>query len=331
MAKGFSLMDMLNNKSKADLSNDTTIETRAGNDFKDVANIENVKILDLSLFDSDTKQFLKEKERNIESVFHKARFDVGRELKEAQEQLAKRGYGCFGQWCESIGFNREMSSRLMNYHELIVRNSDKRDFIESLPKTLAYETARPSTPLEIKQAVLNGDITTNKQLQEAIKEKKEVERRAEEAEQKLAKELEEVKELEKALDIIEEDNTVLRRENKKLIDRPIEIAVQEIIKEVIPDDYNFLKEQNQLLANQIEELTHCKDTKHNILSQTTIAAAKKIKDILEKRVSIAAHDRKAELSEKTETTEFIRILNLLIKTVDKEVFEIMGGNIFTDK
>mgnify|MGYP000432688745 CR=1 FL=1 len=325
MAKGFSLMDMLNNKSKADLSTDISIETRADNDLKDMINIENVKNLDLSLFDSDTKQFLKEKERNIESVFHKARFDVGRELKEAQEHLSKHGYGCFGQWCESIGFNREMSSRLMNYHELIVRNSDKRDFIESLPKTLAYETARPSTPIEIEQAVLNGDITTNKQLQEAIKEKKEAERRAEEAEQKLEKESEEVKELEKALDLIEEDNTVLRRENKKLIDRPIEIAVQEVVKEVIPDDYEFIKEQNKLLANQIEKLTHCKDTNHNILSQTTIAAAKKIKDILEKRVSIA------ELSEKTETTEFIRILNLLIKTVDKEVFEIMGGNIFTDK
>jgi hypothetical protein len=331
MAKGFSLMDMLNDKSKADLSNDTTIETRAGNDFKgNVTNIKNVNFLDITLFDSETKQFLKEKEKNIESVFHKARFDVGRELKEAQEQLAKRGYGCYGEWCESIGFNREMSSRLMNYHDLIVRNSDKRDFIESLPKTLAYETARPSTPLEIKQAVLNGDITTNKQLQEAIKEKKEADRRAEEAEQKLASELEESKKLEEALDIIEKDNEELRKENKELIDRPIEIAVQEVVKEVIPDDYDFIKKQNKLLANQIEKLTHCKDTNHNISSQTTIAAAKKIKDILEKRLSMAQFDRKAE-NETTETTEYIRLLNLLIKTVDKEVFAVMGGNIFLDK
>lgn len=314
MAKGFSLMDMLNKKSKEDASTDINIETRAENDLKDMINIENVKNLDLSSFDNDTKQFLKEKERNIESVFHKARFDVGRELKEAQEHLSKHGYGCFGQWCESIGFNREMSSRLMNYHELIVRNSDKRDFIESLPKTLAYETARPSTPIEIEQAVLNGDITTNKQLQDVLKEKKE-------AEQALASELEKTKKLEETISAIEEDNETLRN-------KPIEIAVQEKIK--IPDDYNSIKEQNKLLTDQIEKLNHCEDTKHNVLLQSTIAAAKKIKDVLEKRVSIAEHDRKVQLVGNTENTEYIRLLHLCLETVDKEVFKVMGGNIFKD-
>lgn len=324
MAK-FNLNNLLNSQSK---SADKREFIGAGNDIK---SIENVNFLATALFDSETKQFLKEKEKNIESVFHKARYDVGRELREAQEQLAKHGYGCFGEWCESIGFNREMSSRLMNYHDLIVRNSDKRDFIESLPKTLAYETARPSTPLELKQAVLNGDITTHKQLQEAIKEKKEAERRAEEAEQALANELEEVKELEKALNIIEEDNTTLRRENKKLVDRPIEIAVQEVIKEVIPNDYEFLKKQNQLLTNQVEELTNLQGANNNVSSQVTINAANRIKGFLEQRISIAEHDRKKETADKTEKSEYIRILNLLVKVVDKEVFKVMGEDIFKNK
>lgn len=318
MAKTFSLMDMLNDKSKTDLNNVINIEAKTDNALKDMVNIENVKTLDLSLFDSDTKQFLKEKERNIENVFHKARFDVGRELKEAQEHLSKRGYGCFGEWCGSIGFNREMSSRLMNYHDLIVRNSDKREFIEALPKTLAYEMARPSTPIEIEQAVLNGDITTNKQLQEAIKEKKEAERRAEEAEQKLASELEESKKLEEALDSIEKDNTLLRSENKKLIDRPVEVAVQEIVKEVIPDDYDFLKEQNQLLTNQVEELTRLKDASHSIVPQTTITAARKIKDLLEQKLIIAEHQQKSETGEKSENTEYIRILKIMVNIADEE-------------
>jgi ParB family chromosome partitioning protein len=66
-------------------------------------------------------------------------------------------------------------------------------------------------------------------------------------------------------------------------------------------------------------------------SHLTVNAAKKIKDMLEKRVSMAEFDHKSETAEKTETTEYIRISKLLIETVDKEVFTVMGGNVFTDK
>jgi ParB family chromosome partitioning protein len=63
----------------------------------------------------------------------------------------------------------------------------------------------------------------------------------------------------------------------------------------------------------------------------TVNAANKIKKNLEQRLSLAEHDRRGEILEKTETTEYIRLLNLLIKIVDKEVFAVMGGNIFVDK
>ncbi|AIF52021.1 ParB/RepB/Spo0J family partition protein [Pelosinus sp. UFO1] len=65
-------------------------------------------------------------------------------------------------------------------------------------------------------------------------------------------------------------------------------------------------------------------------SQITINAAKKIKGNLEQRLSIAEHDRKNETGEKTENTEYIRLLNLCIKTVDKEVFAVMGANMFQE-
>ena len=57
---------------------------------------------------------------------------------------------------------------------------------------------------------------------------------------------------------------------------------------------------------------------------------KQIKNILEQRLSLASHDRKKETAEKTETYEYVRILKLLVKTVDKEVFKIMGSNIFSN-
>ena len=67
-------------------------------------------------------------------------------------------------------------------------------------------------------------------------------------------------------------------------------------------------------------------------SQATIDAAKKIKSILETQKDMAERSRSQELKikvvEKTETTERIRILTLLIKRVDKELFDSVGGNIF---
>jgi len=131
---------------------------------------------DYSNLPSDTVEYLHTKELIIEGVFHKARFEVGRELKEAQEHLAKNGYGCFGNWCESLGFKKQTTYNLINYSNLIVQQLDNRQLLESLPKKLAYEIARPSAPLELKQAVLNGDISTHKEYQE-LKKQLEAERR----------------------------------------------------------------------------------------------------------------------------------------------------------
>lgn len=52
----------------------------------------------------------------------------------------------------------------VNYHNLIVQNWTNENLIESIPRTLAYEIAKPSTPEEIKKGVLAGDIQTMKWL-----------------------------------------------------------------------------------------------------------------------------------------------------------------------
>lgn len=212
---------------------------------------------DYAVVDSETASFLQQKETNIEGIYHKARFDVGRELKETQELLSKCGYGCFGQWCESIGFNREMSSRLIQYHELIVRNSDKRELIESLPKTLAQEIARPSAPEDLKQAVLNGDITTHKEYQQLLKAQKEAEQRAQEAEQRadnLFKSLEQARTKAATVNNIEAANETLRTANQ-LLENKIKTVGDPIIVEqpvqVFPPDYERVKRENaELKAKQ---------------------------------------------------------------------------------
>lgn len=184
-----------------------------------------VPTFDYSTVNPDTAEFLKKKECTIEGIFHKARFEVGRELKEAQELLAKNRYGCFIEWAESIGFKKQTTYNLINYHNLIVQQLDSKDIIEELPKRLAYDISSPSAPPELKQAVLNGDITTHKEYQE-LKRQLELEQAAKaDAEQR-------VNNLANQLSSTTEENQRLREENLELANKPPEVEVQKIMKGV---------------------------------------------------------------------------------------------------
>lgn len=93
------------------------------------------------LVDQSTADFLKQKEVNMREIVGKAYTELGRELKEAQDILAKNGYGCFQEWVESIGFRRQTAYKLIQRHNLIVHNVDERNLLEDLPVSLTYEIA----------------------------------------------------------------------------------------------------------------------------------------------------------------------------------------------
>lgn len=97
------------------------------------------------LVDQSTAEFLKQKEFNMREIVGKAYTELGRELKEAQEMLAMNGYGCFEEWCMSIGINRKAVNRLIQRYELIVTNCHNQELIEDLPVSLTYEIAKPSS------------------------------------------------------------------------------------------------------------------------------------------------------------------------------------------
>ncbi|WP_234015353.1 hypothetical protein [Bacillus velezensis] len=62
-------------------------------------------------------------------------------MKEAQDMLAKNGYGCFRSWIESLGMKKDAVNRLINRYDLIVANCDDQELIEDLPVSLTYEIA----------------------------------------------------------------------------------------------------------------------------------------------------------------------------------------------
>lgn len=120
--------------------------------------------------DDSTAEFLRNKEIRMREIVGKAYTDLGRELKEAQDRLSKHGYGCFGDWCESLGFCRKHVYRRINRYNAIANAEDSNiaSIIENLPVSLGYEITKPSaessdSKRKAKEAVLNGEIKTLKQ------------------------------------------------------------------------------------------------------------------------------------------------------------------------
>lgn len=137
--------------------------------------VNEVAVFKYETLDVSTADVLKDCEREIEETLISAATTVGMALKRAQSHLAKKGYGCFGEWVAYLGFSRQQAYHYMNGVDLIVKNFDKREVIEALPPSLRNEVAKPSaenTPAkaQAKSEVLNGDIDTLKAYRERIAE-----------------------------------------------------------------------------------------------------------------------------------------------------------------
>ncbi|MFK4167681.1 hypothetical protein ACI2LM_15690 [Paenibacillus lautus] len=139
---------------------------------------------DYSTLDSVTADFLKSKEISMSKIVGQAYTEIGRELSEAREALAQHGYGCFEEWYTTLGFKKDQVYRWIGRHELIVANCEKRELIEQLPVSLAYELSRPSANPDAVKAVLDGEIHTHKEFKELEKSLKAAEKAAAESEQR---------------------------------------------------------------------------------------------------------------------------------------------------
>ena len=75
----------------------------------------------------------------------------------------------FNSWCVSIGITKDTAYRLLQVSALLDGSSPRQQkILKELSPTLLYAVAKPSAPQELVEKVKNGDITTNKQYQEAM-------------------------------------------------------------------------------------------------------------------------------------------------------------------
>lgn len=89
----------------------------------------------------------------------------------------------FRAWCVSIGITKDTAYRLLQVSALLDGSSPRQQkILKELSPTLLYAVAKPSAPAELVEQVKGGDITTNKQYQEALAQLKAEKDRADTAE-----------------------------------------------------------------------------------------------------------------------------------------------------
>lgn len=142
---------------------------------------------DYSLVDNETADFLKEREYTINGIAEDARIKIGKELKKAQDKLANHDKGVFYKWFESGGLNKHQVYYYINLVELSTNldNVQKDNFLNA-PKSLQKEVMKKNAPEDLKQKVLAGDITTNKEYKQLQQEKSELEQEKSQLESQLS-------------------------------------------------------------------------------------------------------------------------------------------------
>lgn len=189
---------------------------------------------DYSLVDNDTAEFLRSCEYEINGIAEDARVKFGTVLIKAKEKLSNGKHGVFRQWHESGGISKDEANFYMNL-SLTSRNLDnkKNEHFLKAPKTVQKKVMQKNTPEKMKEAVLSGEITTNKEF-EALKKQYE-------------------KQLEAKNELIasrEKENELLQ---SKLEDA--ENKEPEIIERYSePDDYQEVKKQLEQSEREQEEL-----------------------------------------------------------------------------
>jgi len=242
-----------------------------------------------SLLDSDTATFLRSCEYEINGIAEDARVKFGGVLIKAQEKLSSHHKGMFQKWVLSGGVTLDNAYYYIKLNELSrnLDDSKKENFLNA-PKSLQKETMKKNAPEELKERVLSGDITTNK----------------------------EYKELEKQLKQKNE-------EIEQLKNRPVETIEKEITIERIPDDYDkikggykalernktFYEEQNSDLREEIKQLesilkeTPKEDNSHDFLKEE-IESLKKERLKLIESTSYLKHVKNLQAKIEELTTEF---------------------------
>ena len=235
---------------------------------------------DYSLVDNETAEFLKEREYTINGIAEDARIKIGRELKKAQDKLANHDKGIFYKWFESGGLNKHQVYYYINLVELSTNldNVQKDNFLNA-PKSLQKEIMKKNAPEDLKQKVLDGDITTRKEYMQLQKDKEELEQQN--------------AQLQSQVEQAQRSESIARKKLEDEQNREPEVIEREVVKEVVPDEVQQqleqFKQKFERESNNANELRDELKKYRNSFSDPNQAYEEKELTRLERESSINAH------------------------------------------
>ena len=189
----------------------------------------------------------------------------------------------FKSWCVSIGITKDTAYRLLQVSALLDGSSPRQQkILKELSPTLLYAVAKPSAPAELVEKVKSGDITTNKQYQEAmaqIKAEKDraaaAEAREEEAWNMVSKAQDEAQTAKNDLDAaladvqgLDEENARLKAEKEKA-----ERSYNEMYESRIAANLQRLKAE----AERDRAEDRAKDAENQLVGSRQVAEAAKLR------------------------------------------------------
>jgi hypothetical protein len=235
---------------------------------------------DYSLIDNDTAEFLKEREYTINGIAEDARIKIGKELKKAQDKLANHHEGVFVKWYESGGLDKHQVYYYINLNQFStnLENTQKDNFLNA-PKSLQKEVMKKNAPEELKQKVLDGDITTHKEYKKLQRDKEELEQ------QNI--------QLQSQVEQAQRSEEIARKKLEDEQNREPEVVEREVIKEVVPDEVQQqleqFKQKFERESNNANELRDELQRYRNSFSDPNQAYEEKELTRLERESSINAH------------------------------------------
>ena len=147
----------------------------------DIADTFNYAVLSAELGD-----YLRHKEEQLKNEYMNFTANCGRIFAEAQEKLAKHGFGenngIFEKWITAMGFTKPTVYRMIsiyNFRSSQIETNEGQAVFDALPKTLQADIAAPSAPPKLVEQVMNGDITTHKEYIELKKQLEEANKKIE--------------------------------------------------------------------------------------------------------------------------------------------------------
>ncbi|MCD8916316.1 hypothetical protein K2V61_12280 [Staphylococcus simulans] len=235
---------------------------------------------DYTLVDSETAEFLKEREYTINGIAEDARIKIGRELKKAQDKLANHHEGVFVKWYESGGLDKHQVYYYINLNQFStnLENTQKDNFLNA-PKSLQKEVMKKNAPEDLKQKVLDGDITTRKEYKQLQKEKEELERQS--------------AQLQSQVEQAQRSEQIALQKLENAQNKAPEVIEREVVKEVVPEDVKRqleqFKQKFERESNNANELRDELEKYRKSFSDPNQAYEEKELNRLERESSINAH------------------------------------------